>query len=89
MDPSGIPVEMISLCNLRGELRPLRFQMEGASCQMIRVNIDQVISVKHVEYVGMEAMLYLCRARIEDREQLLELKYLVRNHSWRLSRWIS
>ena len=47
-----------------------------------------MLSVREVSYVGIEALIFLCRARLEEREQMLELKYTIRSHSWELLRWI-
>ena len=44
--------------------------------------IDEVISMRPIQYVGIEAQLFLCRAMVEGRQWLFELKYTVRSHSW-------
>ena len=50
------------------------------------LNIDEVISVKEVQYVGIEAFVFLCRATVEASRWLVELKYTVRTHTWCLMR---
>ena len=32
------PVDVISVCNTQGEIRPLRFQLEDEEHQLLRVN---------------------------------------------------
>ena len=48
------PVDVISMCSAGGEIRPLRLRWEQTH-QLLRVDIDEVISVKNVQYVGIEA----------------------------------
>ena len=47
------PVDVISVCSASGDIRPLRLRVEDEEQGLIRVNIDEVISVKEVPYVGV------------------------------------
>lgn len=76
------PVDVISMCAASGEIRPLRLRMEDEVHQLMRVDIDEVVSVKRVEYVGIEAMIFLCRGVIHGKFALFELRYTIRTHSW-------
>ena len=78
------PVDVISVCNTEGEIRPLRFQLEDEEHQLLRVNIQEVVSIREIQHVGVEAHIFLCRARVHDREWTFELKYTFRSHTWRL-----
>ena len=78
------PVDVISVCSASGELKPLRVRVEDESRQMIQVNIDQILSVKDIPYVGAEAHVYLCRAVVWERKWIFELKYAIRSHTWYL-----
>lgn len=80
------PVDVISLCSADGSIRPLRLRMEDAAHQLLRIDIDEVISSKEIQYVGIEAQIFLCRAQVEQREWVFELKYTIRTHSWCLLR---
>lgn len=82
-------VDVICVCDARGEIRPLRIRMEQPDQSQLRINIDEVVSTRQIQYVGAEANIYLCRAIIHDREQLFELKYLIRSHCWKLLQMIS
>ncbi len=81
-------IEVIAVFDTCGELQPLRFRFQGEDHQLYRVNIDKVLSVRKVSYVGMESMIYLCRAQMEQRERVFELKYTIRSHDWELVRWV-
>ena len=78
------PVDVISVCNTEGEIRPRRFQLEDEEHQLLRVNVQEVVSVREIQHVGVEAHIFLCRARVYDREWTFELKYTFRSHTWRL-----
>ena len=80
------PVDVISVCSANGDIRPLRLRLEDDKHQLLRIDIDEVISCKSVQYVGIEAHIFLCRATVYGKKWLFELKYTIRSHSWCLLR---
>lgn len=86
MEQNICPVDVISVCSASGDIRPLRFRMEDEDHQLLRVDIDEIISSKEIQYVGIEAQVFLCRATVKERKWLFELKYTIRSHSWCLLR---
>lgn len=82
MEQKACPVDVISVCSADGEIRPLRIQMEDEERQLLRLNIEQVISTEEITHVGAEAKIFLCRATVWDRKWLFRLKYSIRSHSW-------
>lgn len=80
------PVDVICVCSANGDIRPLRFRMESENHQLLRVDIDEIVSCSQVQYVGIEAQIFLCRATVEERKKLFELKYTIRSHTWCLMR---
>ena len=80
------PVDVICVCSANGEIRPLRFRMEDELHQLRRIDIDEVISSKPIQYAGIEATIFLCRATVGNKKWLFELKYTIRSHSWCLLR---
>ena len=80
------PVDVISVCSADGQIRPLRLRMEDEAHCLLRVDIDEVISVKPVQFVGIEAQIFLCRATVGGKKWLFELKYTIRTHNWCLQR---
>lgn len=76
------PVDVISVCSADGEIRPLRFRMEDDRHQLLRIDITEIVSMKAVQYVGIEAQIFLCKAVVEGKRWLFELKYTIRTHSW-------
>lgn len=86
MDQKVCPVDVISVCSAAGDIRPLRMRIEDESHQLLRVDIDEIVSMKEVQYVGIEAHVFLCRATVQERPWLFELKYTIRTHTWCLTR---
>ena len=86
MEQKICPVDVISMCSADGQIRPLRLRMEDENRQLIRVDIDEVVSVKQVQYVGIEAFIFLCKAAVREKQWLFELKYTLRTHTWCLMR---
>jgi len=80
------PVDVISMCSADGQIKPLRLRMEDEYHQLMRVDIDEIVSCKQVQYVGIEAFIFLCRATVAQKRWLFELRYTVRTHSWCLLR---
>ncbi len=86
MELTNTPIDVISVCSANGEIRPLRLRIESEDHQLLRVDIDEVISSKLVQYVGIEAQIFLCRAMVGESQWLFELKYTIRSHSWQFIR---
>lgn len=82
------PVDVICVCNANGEIRPLRVQLVDEMHQLVRINIEQIVSTETVEHVGAEATLFRCRATVWGRACLFELKYSIRTHTWSMLRKI-
>lgn len=86
MEQKICPVDVISMCSADGRIRPLRFRMEDEARQLLRVDIDEIISTKPIQYAGIEAYIFLCRATVQGRRWLFELRYTIRTHTWCLLR---
>lgn len=86
MEQTIFPVDVISVCSAGGEIRPLRMRLEDDDHHLLRIDIDEVVSVKFIQYVGIEAQIFLCRATVHGKQLLFELKYTIRTHSWCLMR---
>ena len=86
MEQNIRPVDVICVCSANGDIRPLRMRLEDEQHQLLRIDIDEVISSRQIQYVGIEAHIFLCRATVECRNWLFELKYTIRSHSWCLFR---
>lgn len=76
------PVDVISVCSANGDIKPLRLRMEDEEHQLLRIDIHEIISMKPIQFVGIEAQIFLCRSVVQGKEWLFELKYTIRTHTW-------
>ena len=86
MEENIYPVDVISMFSANGDILPLRLRMEDEAHQLFRVDIEEVISSKQIQYVGIEAYVFLCRAKVRGKQWLFELKYTIRSHCWCMQR---
>ena len=89
MEQNICPVDVISMCSADGQIRPLRLRMEDEDHQLLRIDIEEVVSSKEIQYVGIEAHVFLCRAKVKGKQWLFELKYTIRSHCWCFFRRVS
>ena len=87
MNRSMYPVDVISVCNADGEIRPLRLRLQQEGEETV-MDITDILRVTQVPHVGVEASVYLCRANSHGRTICFELKYTFRSHQWCLLRRI-
>lgn len=80
------PVDVIAMCSANGDILPLRLRMEDEDHQLLRIDIEEVIGSKEIQYVGIEAHVFLCRATVRGKQWLFELRYTIRSHCWHLQR---
>ena len=45
MEQKICPVDVISVCSASGEIRPLRLRLEDEAHQLLRIDIDEVVSL--------------------------------------------
>ncbi|HIR10407.1 MAG TPA: hypothetical protein IAA70_08375 [Candidatus Avoscillospira stercoripullorum] len=88
MEAENRPCAVIALCDAEGALRPLRFRFEDGAHRLHTVSVTEVTDTRRETFVGMEQLAFLCRARVDGREALYELKYTVSTHRWVLFRRI-
>lgn len=79
-------IDVICVYDTGGNVRPLRFRFEDSEHQLHVIYIDEIIYEKNTEYVGIESILYGCRAELEGKEHLFELRYTIRSLRWVITR---
>ncbi|MBQ6431820.1 MAG: hypothetical protein IJJ99_08095 [Oscillospiraceae bacterium] len=82
----NLQIEMISVFATDGSITPLRFRLENEEHCLETVTISQVVSVKPICFAGIDAIQYLCKAVVEEKEKLFEVRYTVKTHRWTLFR---
>lgn len=82
MGQAVCPVDVICICSADGEIRPLRLRMEDEEHRILRIDIDEIVGQKRIQYVGIEAKVFLCKGMVGEKQWLFELKYTIRTHNW-------
>ena len=82
----NVPIEMIASCNTLGEMQPIKFRVEDDAHQMLTLKVDEVVYKKESIYAGIKTFEYGCKIRMEDKEQLIEVRYHVINHKWTIKK---
>jgi hypothetical protein len=77
-------VDVISVCNAEGEILPLRLQMVDENKQLLRIHIQQAKVTERIQHVGVEAVIFHCKAEVYERSLSFRLKYTYRSHIWHL-----
>lgn len=83
MEAHSRPVDVISVCTTEGEIRPLRLRVNEEH-RLLRMDIEDILKIDEVSRIGIEGYIFHCRARSEEGQKMLELKYSIRSHSWSL-----
>ena len=86
MKTLNLPVEMISICSVDGQLRPLRFRFEDESHRIFTIKIAEILVSRELNYAGCQNYQYTCRAELDDKARLFDLRYAVKAHKWTLFR---
>ena len=61
MEIKNCPVDVIAMCSAAGDIRPLRLRMEDEYHQLLRIDIDEVISVKTIQKEWVFELRYTIR----------------------------
>lgn len=49
MGEEVIPVDVISMCSANGDIVPLRMRMEDERHQLLRIDIEEIMSSKQIQ----------------------------------------
>ena len=83
----NVPVQMIAHCGADGSMQPLRFRFEDAEHVLHTVRISEVLDSRRVEYVGIEAFLFVCKQFHLSRWTLF-IFFLLATVSVAVKRWM-
>lgn len=84
----NLPIQILTVCGADGKIQPIRFRLEDEQHMLLTVSIKEIVSVNEVQYVGIEALIFLCKGDFGGKERLFELRYTIRTHKWVLLRMV-
>lgn len=88
MDALNLPVQVIVHCEAGGDMHPLRFQYEDEKHMVHTVQIEQITDSRKTNFVGIDAIHYICKGFDGEKEHMYELRYTISTHKWVLFRTI-
>ena len=88
MGCENLPIQMIVYCDERGTLHPLRFQLRDRQNKTHTVHIKEIIDSRKIKDQAYDAIMYLCKAVVNQKICLFELKYRIDTQQWMLFRQI-
>ena len=88
MDALNLPVQVIVHHDAGGELRPLKFRYEDEKHEVHTIQVDQITDSRKTNFVGIDAIHYICEGQDRGKTHMYELKYTINTHKWVLFRKI-
>ena len=70
MDQKICPVDVISMCSADGEIKPLRLRMEDETHQLMRVDIDEIVSCSKDSEAHAQRIADLTRVQQQDVQEI-------------------
>lgn len=84
MASGNIPIQLFSACSTLGEITPLWFRFENEEHGIETIKVERILSQKEEKHCGLNYIRYVCWAAAEDKEHLVELRYSISSHQWKL-----
>lgn len=78
----NIPIQLVSVCSTLGDITPRWFRYEDEERLIIKVQISEVVTQNNISFVGIKMIQYICKAKIQEKERLFELRYDINSHKW-------
>lgn len=88
MNQVNVPVQVIVHCEAGGDLQPLRFRYEDEKHVIHTIQISQITDCRKTNFVGIDALHYICKGEDAEKEHMYELRYTINTHKWVLYRQI-
>lgn len=86
---TNVPVDMISVCNTLGEVKPMRLRLENELHERVTVDITEILLRKEAKPSGVRILIFVCRVCLYEEEHLIELHYNTESLKWTLYRMLS
>ncbi|MCT4687917.1 MULTISPECIES: hypothetical protein [Vallitalea] len=78
------PIEMKSVTDVNGTIRPLRFRITDQEERLHTVNVLSIYSVEQSRIAGEKKRIYTCEIQIRDKVRICELRYNLDTTTWEL-----
>lgn len=85
----NIPIQLVSVFSTQGDICPRWFRYENDRHEILKVDINEILMKKEIQFVGIRMIQYICKAIMDGDERLFELRYDILAHKWTLYQLLS
>lgn len=75
------PIDVIAIFKRKELPMPIRVRME-VDGQEVVVKVDHIIKVERQKIVGKGEIIYTCQSRINDKDKIYEIRFLLDTIEW-------
>lgn len=86
MNLDNVTIDVICLIDKTGKIEPLKIRIESDDSCIITTKVNEVVYTKENNYAGFTTFDFGCKVTIDDINQLLELRYNVNEHKWKINK---
>ena len=87
--PANTPIQMATVTDRTGYMHPKWFRYENMEQQVIRVDIERVMSQETVKYAGIFEKRFICSVVLDNVRYVIEFRYNIETQKWRIFQVIS
>jgi hypothetical protein len=77
-----IPVDVIATFNVQGRIKPNYIRLEDENHTLQTYKIENIVFSKEEKYAGIPVLVFCCNIIIQDRIQMINIKYHIKTHQW-------
>lgn len=78
------PIEMNSVTDLEGIIKPIRFRVTGKDEELHVIKVLRVYKIEESRIAGVMTRIYTCEIMIENTMRICELRYSLDTTKWDL-----
>lgn len=78
------PIEVISYCDMQGNIKPMKFRFQDDDNCWINVKVDKIMKRDIEKLAGYKMLVYTCVSNIEGVQKIYELKCEIDSSKWLL-----
>lgn len=76
------PIEMLSISDSTGDVKPIKFRIKLEDKSLTTIKVDRIIRRESSKRAGEVAYIYTCESLIQDELKLYELRYTLSSCIW-------
>jgi len=77
-----MPVDVIATFNVQGKIKPNYIRLEDETHTLRTYKIEDIVFSREEKYAGISVLLFCCNIMIDNRIQMMNIKYHIKTHQW-------